>query len=468
MVVGMLAILKAGGAYVPLDPTYPPSASPSCCEDSAVPVLAHPGAPSGALPATSGGLVVCLDTDVGRRSPASPRTPPASWHARGQPRLRHLHLGLHRPAQGHPAARTAACATPPSPPLREHGFRPDSRVLQFASAGFDASVLRGLRRPRRRRLPAAWRLATQLHARRRPCAGCCASAAHHRRHPHPLRPRPAGARGPAGVWRPSSPPARPALPSWLARWSSGPHASSTPTAPPRPPSAPPSASPMDPRSGLTIGRPIANVQRVRARLRALQPVPHRRPRRAVRRRRGVARGYLGRPELTAERFVPDPFSSEPGARLYRTGDLARWLPDGTLEFLGRARPPGEAARLPHRAGRDRVRAARAPLGAARRWRWCARTRPATSAWWPTWWPREGARWTPAALRAFLRAAAARVHGALGLRPAGGAAALAPRQGRPARAARSRRGARGQRPGLRGAARASSSGPSPPSGARCWA
>lgn len=48
---------------------------------------------------------------------------------------------------------------------------------------------------------------------------------------------------------------------------------------------------------------------------------------------GVARGYLGRPDLTAEKFIPDPFV--PGGRLYRTGDLARWLADGTLEYLGR-------------------------------------------------------------------------------------------------------------------------------------
>jgi thioesterase domain-containing protein/acyl carrier protein len=50
---------------------------------------------------------------------------------------------------------------------------------------------------------------------------------------------------------------------------------------------------------------------------------------------GLGRGYLNRPELTAEKFIKNPFSDEPGSRLYKTGDLARYLPDGNIEYLGR-------------------------------------------------------------------------------------------------------------------------------------
>jgi len=50
---------------------------------------------------------------------------------------------------------------------------------------------------------------------------------------------------------------------------------------------------------------------------------------------GLARGYFNRPDLTAEKFIPNPFSGEPGARLYKTGDLTRYLPDGNIEFLAR-------------------------------------------------------------------------------------------------------------------------------------
>jgi amino acid adenylation domain-containing protein/non-ribosomal peptide synthase protein (TIGR01720 family) len=95
-----------------------------------------------------------------------------------------------------------------------------------------------------------------------------------------------------------------------------------------------SESPLHESGCVTIGKPLANVQAFILD-QQLQPVPVGVLGELYLGGEQLARGYLNRPELTAEKFITNPFSSKPGARLYRTGDMARWLSDGNIEFLGR-------------------------------------------------------------------------------------------------------------------------------------
>ncbi|MBV9110804.1 MAG: amino acid adenylation domain-containing protein, partial [Gemmatimonadetes bacterium] len=87
-------------------------------------------------------------------------------------------------------------------------------------------------------------------------------------------------------------------------------------------------------TAVSVGRGTAN-QRVYVLDAALEPAPVGVPGEAYVGGEGIVRGYLDRPALTAERFLPDPFSEKPGARMYRTGDRLRWTAGGTLEFVGR-------------------------------------------------------------------------------------------------------------------------------------
>jgi amino acid adenylation domain-containing protein len=343
LVVGMLGILKAGGHYVPLDPAYPAERLAFMAADAGLTVVVTCG--GAALPFAAIeriDLAIDQDDDAAALAEQSPESPPAA----GGPDGCHLAYVMYTSGS---TGRPKGVAIPHRGIVRlvrggaYARFSPDEVVLQIAAASFDAAtveiwgaLLNGARLAiLPGRTPSLAEIAAALAHHRVTTAALTAGLFHQMVDEDlaglsPLTQILAGGDvvSPAHVRRTLA-----GLPGCTVVHCYGPTESTTFTCC-RPMRGVEAAA--DP---LPIGRPIAGT-RVHLLDRRLQPVPAGVPGELYTGGDGLARGYLGRPELTAEKFVPDPFSAEPGARLYRTGDLARYQAGdgqsgGEIEFLGR-------------------------------------------------------------------------------------------------------------------------------------
>jgi amino acid adenylation domain-containing protein len=334
MVVGCLSILKAGGAYVPLDPTYPSERLAFMLEDTQTPILLSQQRLVEGLP-NHGAKVVCLDTDWKAIAQQSQDNPASCITAdnlayvmytsgsTGTPKgVSVIHRGVVRLVKGNNYV----------------SLSPEEVFLQLAPISFDAStfeiwgsLLNGARLVvmpahipslqelgqalRQYQVTTLWLTAGLFHlmvdeqiedlksVRQLLAGGDVLSVSHVKKALQELK----GCRLVNGY---------------------GPTENTTFTC------CYPITEPNQVGMSIPIGRPIANT-RCFLLDDQLQPVPIGVPGELYIGGDGLARSYLNRPDLTAERFIPNPFSDQPGARLYKTGDLARYLSDGNIEFLGR-------------------------------------------------------------------------------------------------------------------------------------
>ena len=335
MVVGLLGVLKAGGAYVPLDPAHPRARLALLLQDAGAAIILTQRTIVDALPTTTA-TIICLDTDWGSIAdePATdPGVPLTGEHlayvtytsgSTGRPKgVAIPHRGVVRLLFGQDYVTLDAGQT----------------LLQMAPIAFDAStfelwgaLLHGARCVLFPAEPPSHRRLGEVIARHGVTTLWLTAALFNSvmdEAPATLAPIRQLLIGGEALSVPHVRRALELLPHTRIVNGYGPTESTTFTCCYRLP------RPLDPgATSIPIGRPIANTE-VYVVDRHLNPVPIGVPGELVIGGVGLARGYLQRPELTAEKFVAHPFSAEPGARLYKTGDVARYLADGTIEFLGR-------------------------------------------------------------------------------------------------------------------------------------
>ena len=326
MVVGLLGILKAGGAYVALDPAYPEARLQFMLEDTQVPVLLTQERLTGRLPAHPAHRI-CLDTEWARIAGESAID--AGWEV---PANALSHVIYTSGSTGRPKGvaiehRNVVTLLRWS---REHYSSEDlAGVLASTSICFDLSVWEFF-------VPLAWGGTVHVvqHALRLPELATAHAVTLVNTVPSAMAELVRLGGVPPSVRRVNlaGEPLQPDLVKKLYELGTvdqvcdlyGPSEDTT-------------YSTFAHRvlgGPATIGRPIANTQ-VYLVNGELQPVPIRVTGEVHLGGDGLARGYLHRPDVTAERFIPDPFGRRPGGRLYRTGDLSRYLDDGNVEFQGR-------------------------------------------------------------------------------------------------------------------------------------
>jgi len=345
MLVGLLGILKAGGAYVPLDPNYPIERFAFLVEDTGAPVLLTQEHLMNRLPVVWA-QVVCLDSDWDLIEQHSKQDPANKVEPENLAYVIYTSGSTGKPKGV--MATHGAIANDALAMIALSGIGTSQRLFQMVSLSFDASAQQIF-------MTLGSGASLVLHSRpdELPVADlieeCEKSGVTTLYLPpaywHQMVDEFAARQAPVPEWidmvlvggeSPSL--------ARLSKWADvlmhesgfvnayGP-AEATVTATAYKTHL--DKSKLDGLTSVPIGRPIANVQ-VYVLDSHLNPAPVAVAGELYIGGAGLVRGYLNHADLTAEKFIPNPFSGEPGQRLYRTGDLARYLTDGNLEFLGRA------------------------------------------------------------------------------------------------------------------------------------